>query len=201
MQLAAPGRALPEARRARPHLAQERLSPRASDSGAAERIEPGPRAPEPGRSTGQFSQRRLRFYSDATLCKRYNACKVWHRFENSTSLAKLPPYPPQGRDFPLKPRHHLQNCWRNCPAAKWHGSTPPGRGGGAHHLRDERPANSSAGTDPHQGRDRTGAAPSGQATGHWGRQSAYPNARFPTPMWASLPQCDSRRPGGRPPRP
>ena len=119
----------------------------------------------------------------------------------SAALAKLPPYPPQGRDFPLKPRHHLQNCWRNCPAAKWHGSTPPGRGGGAHRLRDGRPANSSAGTDPHQGRDRTGAAPSGQATGHWGRQSAYPNARFPTPMWASLPQCDSRRPGRRPPAP
>ena len=141
----------------------------------------------------------------------------------SAALAKLPPYPPQGRDFPLKPRHHLQNCWRNCPAAKRHGSTPPGRGGGAHRLRDERPANCPAakrhgsappdeavepiayatGGQPTAPRartrikDGTGRAPppSEQATGHWGRQSAYPNARFPTPMW---PQCGLACPNATP---
>ena len=29
----------------------------------------------------------------------------------------------------------------------------------------------------------------GQGTGHWGRQSAYPNAWFPTPIGGYLPQC------------
>mgnify|MGYP000935379690 CR=1 FL=1 len=97
------------------------------------------------------------------------------------ALAKLPPHPPQGRDFPLKPRHHLQNCSRNCPAAKWHGSTPPGRGGGAHRLRDGRPANSSAGTDPHQGRDRTGAAPIGAGNRSLGQAIRLPQCAVPYP--------------------
>ena len=43
------------------------------------------------------------FASVITLAK----CR--YPFENSASLAKQPPRPPQGRDFPLKPRHHLQN--------------------------------------------------------------------------------------------
>ena len=36
---------------------------------------------------GAASQRCLHLYSDTTLCKCYNACKAWYRFENTTSLA------------------------------------------------------------------------------------------------------------------
>ena len=67
------------------------------------------------------------FHRDTTLCKCYNACKVWYPFENSASLANQSPHQPNGPekrwdsegkslqttpnrpDFPLRTRHRLQN--------------------------------------------------------------------------------------------
>ena len=67
------------------------------------------------------------FHRDTTLCKCYNACKVWYPCENSASLANQSPHQPNGPekrwdsegkslqntpsrpDFPLRTRHRLQN--------------------------------------------------------------------------------------------
>ena len=42
------------------------------------------------------------FHSDTTLCKRYNTCKVWYPFENSTSLARLLPVPARRTRLPFE---------------------------------------------------------------------------------------------------
>ena len=89
-----------------------------------------------------------------------------HPFENSTSLAKRP---------------------AQQSAAKGPGSAPPGRGGGAHRLRDGRPANSPAGTDPHQGRERTGAAPIGAGNRSLGQAIRLPQWVVSCPDEQPLP--------------
>ena len=62
-----------------------------------------PGRPSPGSARhGLLSQRCPRFHSDTTLCKRYNTCKVWYPFENSTSLARLLPVPARRTRLPFE---------------------------------------------------------------------------------------------------
>ena len=160
----------------------------------------------PWAGVGAVLQAKLGFQSDTTLCKRYNACKVWYRCTSVDIAVKTRP----NGHRPLGQPGHTGGI-----AAKTEPTTgalpsapaPPGRGG-APKTPSRRPL-----PRPHKGLlpqpirqsgpTRAGECALGQVSPHWGRLLTCPNAPFPAPMrgTAAAPADNGPRPTSAPNRP
>ena len=122
------------------------------------------------------------FRRDTTLCKCYNACKVWYPFENSASLANHPRTSPtpekrwdSGGKF-LQPPQRARLPFENTASLAKH-PEPPALDHSA--LRDK--GTSSASTSP--ARSWANADP------HWGRKQRVGAGNRSLGQANNLPQC------------
>ena len=149
---------------------------------------------------GTLSQRCLRFHSATTLCKCYNACKVWYPFENSASLANQSPHQPNARETlgfrgkVLVTPQRARLPFENTTSLAKH-PEPPALDHSA--LRDKgtssastSPARSWANADPHWGRKRR------IGVGERGARAVAPRPHGDEP---APPRRSTRAPGSAPP--
>ena len=125
----------------------------------------------PGEGTGAVLRAKWSSQSDATLCKRYNACKVWHRCKSGGVAVKTGPWSARAQ----APVGQVRSARRpRSPRRADSGALGPG---------------AAAPAAPPAVPSRAPRAALGQASPHWGRLITCPNAQFPTPMARILPRC------------
>ena len=124
-----------------------------------------------GRVRGQFCERSGVLKGIPSLCKRYNACKVWHRCETGGVAVKTGPWSARAQ----APVGQVRSARRpRSPRRADSGALGPG---------------AAAPAAPPAAPSRAPRAALGQASPHWGRLITCPNAQFPTPMARILPRC------------
>ena len=134
-----------------------------------EGVLPGPRAR--GGALGLFRGRSGVLKGIPSLCKRYNACKVWHRCKSGGVAVKIGPWSARAQ----APVGQVRSArWPRSPRRADSGALGPGAAPPA---------------APPAVPSRAPRAALGQAIPHWGRLITCPNAQFPTPMARILPRC------------
>ena len=127
--------------------------------------------PALGRVRGQFCERSGVLKGIPSLCKRYNACKVWHRCKSGGVAVKTGPWSARAQ----APVGQVRSArWPRSPRRADSGALGPG---------------AAAPAAPPAVPSRAPRAALGQASPHWGRLITCPNAQFPTPMARILPRC------------